>query len=470
MNKTDSSQKTKVFLFTCATEEARNKLAHKELEKRIPLGLLYLDAVLKKNNYDVLTKDYSPKTEKEFLEDIESIIKTFNPEVVGISIVTLTRVSAYKAIKLVKQINSKIKIIMGGIHATLMYEQLLENFDIDAVCIGEGEKTILELLDAFEKKKSLKNIKGIAYKEGNKIIKTKEKEPVNLEELPFPSYDLLSSNYESIYMLSSRGCSFGCVFCSEGNKKVRLRSPKNVVDEIEFITKTYPKLKYLTFWDENITIDQQRTIEICKEIIKRNIKLKYVCQSRIKPVSRELFYWMEKAGFEMINFGVESGSNQILKNIKKGITKEDVYNTFKLIKEFKGLYPYKYIMVGLPGETKETVDETIKLINSLNKLVSRHLEWQSFYPQPLIVYPGTEIYQIMKEKGLMDDSFWLSDKPAPVFTAEHSVEWINRMASKIQLKTIVSYNKIFFIKKTIKLLLFNPKYFIKAIKNKVQTN
>lgn len=464
-------QKPKIFLFTCSTEEKRNKKGSvRNYNGPPPLGILYLDTVMRMNNYEVLTKNYTYESEEDFLKDIECQIKNFRPSIVGLSILTITRVSAYKAIKLIKSIDKDIKIIAGGIHSSLMYEQLLNNFPIDIICIGDGEETIIEILKAYEKNLPFKNIRGVAYRENNYIIKTNPRQiNMNLDKIPFPSHDVYSDHRE-INIASSRGCPNRCSFCSEGGTIWRARSPKNVVDEIEYLYKRYKELEHIYFWDENFTLNNLRAIEICKEIINRGIKLRFTCQSRIKPVSRELFYWMEKAGFVQIRFGIESGSEKVLLNSHKAITKQDILDTFNMLKEFKGIKHNKYLITGLYGETEETIAETIQFINQLNKINKRDAPDGNFYATPLMVFPGTEIYKIMKEKGLIDDSYWLSDKPAPIFTAEHSIEWINKMSNRIMIRTMLGVGKFFFIKKAVGVLIKNPSYVIKAIRKKVVTN
>jgi anaerobic magnesium-protoporphyrin IX monomethyl ester cyclase len=455
--------KPKIFLFGSATESQNRKSDSVEEELTQPsIGLLYLDAILKKNNYEVLTRDYTYWTDEHFLEEIKKNLNEFHPDIVGISINSMTRISAYKAIKLIKEWKSDVKIIVGGIHAAILYEQLLNNFPIDTIVIGEAEETFIELLNAISNKKNLKEIKGIAYKENGKVIKTPERELLkNLDSLPFPSYDtFMSPKIKSVYILSSRRCPNNCSFCClavVSKQRWRFRSPKNVVDEIEFIVKNYPWVESIEFADDTSTLDNKRMIEICKELINRGIKRKFVCQGRIKPVSREMFYWMEKAGFVRIGFGIETGAKKLLESIHKGITKEDCFNTFNILKEFKKIEVTKNLIVGFPGETEETVNETIEFTKELQKII----KMDYFYAFPLWVYPGTEVYQIGKSKGWIDDSYWLTDKPCPNFTLEHPMEWLIKMSNKISIETSIAQGKIFFIKKILEKIITHPKYYIR---------
>lgn len=464
MVKTGSEKKAKIYLFETAVEEANRTVDfRKEVgDEQFPAGLLYLDAVLRKNNYEVLTKYYTPMKEEECLDEIRKEIIRFKPDFVGITVMSMTRVSTYKAIKLIKNIDPNIKIILGGIHASLMYKQLLENFPIEAICIGDAEESLIELLDALINKKSLKNITGIAYKKGDKVIVTKpRKVNTNLDEIPFPSYDVfMNPRIKLVKVLSSRGCPNRCTFCclNPNGPIWRPRSYMNVVDEIEYIKKTYPWVESIHFLDDTMLLDNERVIKMCKEIIRRGIKLKFDGEGRIKPVSRELFYWMEKAGFTSVYFGIESGSEKILKSIKKNITKEDCINTFTLLREFKKISIEKCLMVGLPGETEETVNETIAFIKKLQKIKKSQI---NFYASPLWVFPGTEIYKMAVSKGAISDDYWLTDKPVPFFTLEHSEKWLIKMSNKIVIQTMLSQGKIFFLKKLISKVRVDPLHYLK---------
>src|SRR3989339_1505598 len=172
------TSKARVFLAEASLEEQNvGRGEHSELNNaHYPVGLTYLDAALRRNSYEVQTKDYTLWREFRCLEDIRNSVETFKPQFVGFSVMTMTRVSTYKAIKLIKSIDKNIKIILGGIHPNVMYKQLLENLDIDAVCLGEGDESLVELLDAFLKNKSIDKIKGIAYKKNGKVILTKQRE------------------------------------------------------------------------------------------------------------------------------------------------------------------------------------------------------------------------------------------------------------------------------------------------------
>ncbi|MCW8965848.1 MAG: B12-binding domain-containing radical SAM protein [Candidatus Pacearchaeota archaeon] len=454
----------RVFLFEGCVED-QNKSPLEGLNGSYPLGIAYLDSVLSEKGMKVITKDYANWQKGSFLYDVKEICKMFKPEVVGISVMSMTRVSTYKAIKLIKSLDKGIKIVLGGMHSSMMYKQLLENFEIDAICIGESEETILELVDALDKGTSLSKVKGIVYKEKNKIKVTPKRELIkNLDDIPFPNHKaFMNKKRIRAFILSSRGCPNQCSFCCLhiiSHRRYRIRSYKSVVDEIEFLSKKFPQIKEIEFVDDTLILDNKRVIDICKEIIKRKIKKRFYCSGRVKPVSKEMFYWMEKAGFVEIRFGIESASKKIMASINKGISQEDIMNAYNTIKPFKKIRVVKYLMVGFPGETDETINETIEFTKKLQKIIPMDF----FTATPLWVYPGTEIYDIMKSKGKINDDYWLTNKPCPLYTVEHSEEKLKEMANRIAIETAAAQGKIFFIRLGLKKIITHPKYYFSRVK------
>lgn len=390
-----------------------------------PLGLCYLQACLDKAGYTD-----SKIIDENSYDKVKEVIENYRPDIVGISCFTVHRGSSYKIAKLAKEINPSIKVILGGAHATFMWEQIMKNLDfVDIIVCGEAEITIVELVKALDKGLPLKDVKGIVFRENGKIIKTEPRPLIeNLDVIPFPSYKDIDFDKYAVAakypeyrekerkagIVSSRGCVFNCNFCSTTqfwSRRWRARSAKNVVDEMEWLYKNY-NIKFFIFCDDIFTTNQQRVIEICKEIIKRDLKIKWYSETRVDCISKEMLEWMKKAGCFMVQFGVESGSTTILKNINKKITREQIINAFKLAKE-AGLQTEALLMVGNPGETKETVEETKSLVDIAK-------------PDVLIVsitriYPSTQLYELTKEKGFMTDDFWLTEKTAPEYTIEHNM-------------------------------------------------
>jgi radical SAM superfamily enzyme YgiQ (UPF0313 family) len=463
----------KIFLLETSVEKQNRSPFKKNPNVTYSLGLAYLSSVLKKEGYETKTCDFADWDEEEAAKEIKKIIKEFNPNVVGISVMSMTRVSTYKTIKEIKEIDSSIKIVLGGVHASIMYEQLLMNFPIEAVVVGEGEVTITELISALIKNQSLKKIKGIAYKNNSNAIKNAPRELIqNLDVLPFPNHGaFMNPKRTRVNILSSRGCPFKCSFCclySISKRQYRVRSILSIIKEIEYILRKFPQINEIEFSDDTFTLNEQRVIELCNEITKKGInkKVKFICSGRIKPASDKMFKAMTNAGFVEIRFGIETGSRKMLNSIHKNVTPEDILETFKICSKFKDRIRFvKFLMVGFPGETWETVKESIGLI----KKIQKHVPMDFFQASVLWVYPGTEIYDMMKSKGQIADDFWLSEEPCPYYTIEHNEEELNKMANYIAFKCAMDRGLFFMIPFILKKIKKNPRYEFKRILNRITT-
>lgn len=399
-------------------EDARNKTIN--FNSHYPLGLAYLHAFLENYNHishTLFLNDYPyPECRKIVLKNV----KMHSPNVVGFNIITQNRTSSFRLIRHIHKNNPNIRILIGGIHTTVMYKQILRRFPYIIAVLGEGEVTAKEVLEKIHAKKSLRHVDGIAYVSKRKIIKTKNRELIaDLDTLPFPKHEVFFSEKRTIAsMITSRGCPFHCSFCvlsAITRGYPRKRSVQNVVQEIESLIAKYPQLETVWFHDDQFFLINSRVIEFCNEIIRKKIKLKFICSGRFKPISKEMVEALEKAGFMQVLLGLESGSPKILNLCHKFITHEDVINAMTLFKNSK-IIVSTFLILGLYGETDETVDETIRFVQRIQKI-----KYLFFYDiSILLIYPGTEIYDIAKKRGFMNDSYWLTEKPTPFFTVEHS--------------------------------------------------
>ncbi len=408
-----------------------------------PLGLAYLYSYLEKQGHkpDLLfLNDYSPEDCFDIV--IENINKN-NPEFVGIQIFTNNRIVSYKLINYIHEHFPSIHILVGGIHATAMYEQLLNKFPYIKVIIGEGEITLDELIIAIQNNDDINNVKGIAYSQGGTIIKTEKRELIqDLDSLPFLKHELFFKNGRTMgCLLTSRGCPFGCTFCclqTISERKTRFRSVENVVAEIEYMIEKFPEMTRIWIHDDTLFLDNKRAIKLCEEIVKKDIhkKLEFVCSGRLKPVTKELVEALEKANINHVLFGLESGAAEILKSSKKAIKKEDAINTFKLFKDSR-INVTSFLIVGLPGETMDTIKETVETIQTLQKI--KYMIYEDI--GVLFIYPGTEISRLATEQGNICDDYWLTDKKVPFYTAENSEEEL--MAMKNYLLDRISFSRFF---------------------------
>jgi radical SAM superfamily enzyme YgiQ (UPF0313 family) len=397
------------------------------------LGIPYLVSVLRANGYfDIQFRNYFNMQWTETIGLTFEALKDFKPDVVLLSCFTINRIAGFKIAQIVKEFNPSIKVVMGGMHPSFMYQQILSNTPVDVVCIGEGDRTIVELLNAFKVNAPLGDVKGIAFKkDGEVFIMGKRPFVKNLDTIPFPAHDLYKDyliQTGKAYMIASRGCPFGCQFCSTTEfwgRSWRARSAKNVVDEIEMLLRDYG-IKYVCFLDDEFTLQKRRTTELCKEMLNRGLKIKWSCSTRVNTFDKEQLEWMIKSGCDHIALGIESGSPRILKTIGKKITIEQIINAFDLLKEFK-LSRGVYLMVGNPGEDRESVYETIQLV--------RRLELDVPSVAVAEIYPGTQLFEIANERGFITDDYWLTERTPPFFTVEHSAEKLQWWAFLIVLSS-----------------------------------
>jgi radical SAM superfamily enzyme YgiQ (UPF0313 family) len=373
-----------------------------------PLGIAYLAAVLKENGYNNI--QFIDNNTIQDDKEIERLIRKSQPDMVGITIMTMQLHEAEKIAGIIKKIEKSITIIAGGPHPTIMPEETLENKNIDIAVIGEGEYTFPELVKSLENKKPIGNINGICYKLDGKLKRTKPREPIlNIDELPHPARDLLPMEYylsnipqyplimPVTHICAIRGCPFNCSFCQPtvrklfGNK-VRYRSPENVVDEMEYVAAKY-KLGSINIDGDTLTANKKWIISLCDNIKERKLDIPWYIGTRVNTVTKEILQKMKDSGCYFIQFGVESGSQRILDEImQKGITLKQTKDCFKWCHKV-GILTNANIMIGSPTETRHDIFLTYKLLKELEP------EYISAYiTNPL---PGTYLYDIAKSKKLL---------------------------------------------------------------------
>lgn len=400
-----------------------------------PLGLCFLGSVLEKEGH--ICKPYNylwPRGWNEIKSEIEKIIREEQPDVVGISAMTTNRISSFELAKLTKSINPNIKVIMGGVHPSMMYKQIIENFPVDFVVIGEGEETIVELVKAIENNLPLddfKKIKGIAFKLNGEVIVTECRGWIkNLDELPFPKHEYFAEQIKrdkEAFFIASRGCPVSCKFCITSlhwGRIRRYRSVENVIEEVKKITKMYPEIEKIHFNDDEFIMNKIWILNFTKQYIEAKINIGWECNGRASSIDEDIIKAIKEAGCIQLNIGVESGSPKIIESIGKKITNEQIINAYALCKKY-GIPEAKiYLMVGLPGETSKTINETIKLLKQISY-------GDLSVPAIFQLYPGTPIYEDAKKKGFINDDFWLTDQQAPFYTIEHSKKKLLYWALKI---------------------------------------
>ena len=364
-----------------------------------PLGLAYLAAALaaagiKVKILDLVVYPYSQAMLQNLLED-------FQPQIAGLTAVTMTVIDALAVIRDIKLLNPAIVTVMGGPHVTFCAPDTLNKHpELDVIVLGEGERTIVELSRAVAKDNGWSTVAGIAYRKGSEIRYTSPRKPIDdLDKLPEPARSLLPlGRYRALGMpislTTSRGCPFKCIFCV-GRKmvgaKVRYRSPGRVVDELENLNTL--NFHQINIADDLFTANRKHCLAVCDEIIRRRLKLRWTSFARVDTVSEEILTRMKAAGCSAVSFGVESGNQQILRTIEKGITREQVVAAVKMCRQ-AGILPYASFILGLPGETPQTIKETMKFGEQLKEL------GLSFGFHLLAPFPGTKIRENSDQYGI----------------------------------------------------------------------
>ena len=365
----------------------------------IPFGLTYLASFLEKKGFSVKLLDLGV----DYMDDESLInyIKGIKPRNIGFGCMTVHVDFVKRITKKIKE-NIDVKIFVGGIHPTSFKEKNFDDFkDVDIIFIGEGELTLLEVLQG----KKLSNIKGIAYKDKGKVRVNEIRELIeDIDILPFPARHLLDSNKyalsfdwegrnPSTTMFTSRGCPYNCIYCASKvmwRRKVRFRSAENVLNEIDFLIKECG-VREILFYDDHFTLNKERLYKICNGLLERKYDLTWGCLSRVDSLDLETLRLMKKAGCHIISFGVESGSQTTLNSMKKDVKVEDIKRAFALCRE-TGINTKATFIFGAPKETRETINETRNLI----KVIKPDYVW-FFIMTPM---PGTELYDLHQKIGL----------------------------------------------------------------------
>ena len=364
-----------------------------------PLGLGYLASYLRQHHISVNLIDCTFLSQNEAIQRVTET----KPSIIGIYSMFSMKDAAMQFAKLVRK--DCEMLVAGGPLPTLNPQDFLEDFDV--VVVGEGEETLLDLVHATENSRPLSRVNGIVYRNPDgKVTSTTPREFIkDLDTLSFPTRELFDNDsyksyfkrrygYTTTSIITSRGCPFNCDFCSRAvfGNKFRARSAENVVQEMESVQ----KLGYDRIWfsDDCFTLDKKRLLTICDEIIQRGLKVQWECLSRVDTIDMETAQKMKQAGCVRVFFGIESGNNEVLAIMKKQATTEKARQAVFTTKS-AGIQAGAFFIVGYPGETDQTVLDTLKFASSLP------LDYLSFtMPYPI---PGTALYERVKDKIEIDD-------------------------------------------------------------------
>lgn len=374
-----------------------------------PQGLGYIAGVCRKSGHEVVIYNQDIYHWPE--SHLQAYISAEHFDVVGVS-----ACGGYYQYRKVLKISNAINqsshrpfYLLGGHLAAPEPEFFLKKTGADAIVIGEGENTIVEILEMLEAKKSLASVKGVAFLENGALTKTPPRELIkDIDTIPFPAWDLFPMNHYALLrlpriknsqrcmpVLSGRGCTFTCNFCYRLDKGFRARSAESIIEEIKILKKDYA-ISYIAFSDELLMSSKERTVELCESFIRADLNINWDCNGRLNYATPEVLKAMKAAGCVFINYGIESMDQQALRNMKKALTVEQittgVENTIKL-----GISPGLNILFGNIGETEESLKLGVDFLLKYDD----HAQLRTI--RPVTPYPGSPLYDYAVEKGLVTD-------------------------------------------------------------------
>lgn len=437
----------------------------------LPLNLLYLSSYLKKKyKYEPVVIDTNPA---EIENRICKQILDTKPDIIGI---TCTTPQFSKMIKIAEEIKkySSVPIVVGGVHPSVCPEETLAGNCIDFIVIGEGEETFAELCEKLSNGEDYTAIQGIGYRLDGKIVINQKRERIsNLDDIPFPAWDLLpvesyflgnegimgAPTKRTINVITSRGCPFRCAFCNSSKvwaSRVKRRSVDDVLEEIEYLRVTY-QIDSIKFFDDCFTVKPAWVLEFCEKLIKKAWPdFFWECYSRVDLIKDNVVKAMKAAGCTTIHLGVESGSPRILNQIDKKISVEQIINAFEIIKRHN-IRIFAFIVIGFPNET---LDDHMRTENLLKEIRPDGIEVDFAIP-----FPGTKLFSEVVELGLIpknvDHTRWFQVSGAesyhdkPIYNHLLTTDQLIKIKGRLQNLGIVGRYKPF---------LKNPKQFVKGLK------
>ncbi len=374
-----------------------------------PLGLAYVAASVRAAGHEVQVVDgYSLGMPAA---GIRERIASFSPQVVGISALTPQWLDAEALAALAKSVDESIVTVAGGPHVTALPQQAAASPGVDVAVIGEGEPAAAELCDAVASGADLGQIPGLVLGIGGEVRLTAPRGPLeDLDSLPFPAHDLLPEpsfynpfpnwgkrgNFSCI--VSGRGCPYGCSFCdvtAQQGKRYRLRSARNVVDELSWLNQAFGVTSF-SFRDPSMICSRNRLLEMCSLIEDRGLDIAWTCNSRASEVDPEMLARARKAGCRRMQFGIEVGNPELLKKIKK-TTREKIVQAVSNTRR-AGISPHGYFLFGFMEETPETVAQTMEF--------SRQLDLDSASFAVMVPFPGTDEWEKFRAAGLLLTEDW----------------------------------------------------------------
>lgn len=387
-------------------EELDERERRKAIASFPPLGILYLATVLKKRGIEVSVLDQPAKglTTKETIK----WIRKEDPDILGFSTFASSGRTAALISKEVKKENPNITIVFGNYYATFNSERILKKYpSVDIIVRGEGEKTIIDLVDCLHNEGKLKKVLGITFRNKNRIVSAPNRSLIkNLDSLPFPERKLIDDEYHCMIagaiaapkkftsIVSSRGCVYRCRFCScrkFARNTWRPRSVQNTLEELHFLASE--GYKQFIFVDDSFTLNQKRVIKLCRRMRKEKIDMEWICEGRVDNCSYEMLREISKAGCKVLYFGIESANQRILNYYNKQTTPQQSKSAVKSARKAGIDVIIGSFIVGAPDETRREIQNTIEFAKQIP------IDLPQF--NILGVYPGTDIWHEFEMKGLL---------------------------------------------------------------------
>ena len=364
----------------------------------VPVGIGYLLAAFEQKGIRI--KYVDEQIEENVLDKIKEYVRALDrPYIFGFSVLTAAMKNAIELSRELKRIYPDSIILFGGIHPSALPEEILSFDHIDLVMRGESEYTLLELYDCLKKGKDFSHVRNLSFKQDGKIIHNPRASIIkDLDKLPsFPYHRFAEKEkYDLGFIMSSRGCPYQCIFCSNRvttDRGYRYHNAETIVKQMELLYNKYNQ-KYILFLDDNFLVNKKRIYTLAEEIKKRGMhkKMSFNFQARGDNTDRELLGELYNSGFKSIFFGIETSSNRLLEIVKKGETLEEIIEAVKISKEI-GYHVSATFIYALPSETHDDRMNCVKLCKELKIDMVR---FNNATP-----YPGTELYEIAKkEKSL----------------------------------------------------------------------